>query len=218
MKTLLTSAALAAMMTTSAMASSWTGPTVAGTAVWNGQSPTIGDTCSFKTNTAGKMNYDETTYTWSTSAGAGAEAAVVELRLVKQAGQAPVYPKNIKVEPAVWDDSANGWINGGSTVDIHTGDSVGAPAAKPGEIHKATVDYTAGSQSKVELSTDNGATYGAALGSNNINTNAINIDDQGNINGILRITVGGSAVHDVQPPVLTSAEDYQASHLITCTQ
>jgi hypothetical protein len=218
MKTLLTSAALAAMMTTSAMAN-FTSPTVAGTAVWNGQSPTIGDTCSFKTNTAGKMNYDETTYTWSTEAGDGS-SAVVELRLVKQAGTNPVYPKNIKVEPAIW--NGNEMEAGGSKIDIHNGNSLTNPLGVPTEIHKATVNYGApsGGPSKVELDTGNGNGFSVitGTGATKVNTNSIEIDDQGNINGILRITVGGSAVHDVQPPVLTSAEDYQASHLITCTQ
>ena len=215
MKTLLTSAALAAMMTTSAMAAN---PSiVAGTAVWNGQSPTIGDTCSFKTNTAGKMNYNEDIFTWSTEAGDGF-AAVVELLLVKQAGQNSPYPKNIKVEPAIWNGSV--MEAGGSIIDIHNGNSVSNPLSVPTEIHKATVNYGAqtGGPSKVELDTGNGFSVITGQGATKVNTNSIEIDDQGNINGVLRITVGGSAVHSVQPPILTSAEDYQASHIITCLQ
>ena len=215
MKTLLTSAALAAMLATSA--SAFTSPTVAGTAVWNGQSPTIGDTCSFQTNTPGKMNYDKNTYTWSTEGGDGT-AAVVELLLVKQAGNNPIYPKNIKVEPAVWD--GNSMRAGGSTIDIHNGNSTSNPLSVPTEIHKATVDYgdPTGGPSKVELDTGNGFSVITGQGATKVNTNSIEIDDQGNINGVLKITVGGSAVHNAQPPVLTSAEDYQASHIITCTQ
>jgi hypothetical protein len=229
MKTLLTSAALAAMMTTSAMA--YGGDTqLAGSVVWNGTSPTLDDTCTFSANTAGVMTPATATdgrVTWTTTT-----SAMVTVKLRKQGSAA--FHENIKVEPAIWDSSKSAFVaSTDGTAHVHNGNSMtavgtagvspqanGVPAqTAPTETHLADVDYTASTGSKATLNGTLLAQGGSASSQGatvNYNANVVNVDSIADINGNLVFEIAGTAVHQDAPSQLLSNETYQVSHIVTC--
>jgi hypothetical protein len=229
MKTLLTSAALAAMMTTSAMA--YGGDTqLAGSVVWNGTSPTLDDTCTFSANTAGVMTPAtdiDGRVTWATTT-----SAMVTVKLRKQGSAS--FHENIKVEPAIWDSSKSAFVaSTDGTAHVHNGNSMtavgtagvspqanGVPAqTAPTETHLADVDYTASTGSKATLNGTLLAQGGSASSQGatvNYNANVVNVDSIADINGNLVFEIAGTAVHQDAPSQLLSNETYQVSHIVTC--
>jgi hypothetical protein len=230
MKTLLTSAALAAMVASSATA--YVGDTqLAGSVVWNGTSPTLDDTCTFSANTAGVMTPATATdgrVTWTTTT-----SAMVTVKLRKQGSAA--FHENIKVEPAIWDSSKSAFVaSTDGTAHVHNGNSMtavgtagvspqtaGVPAqTAPTETHDATVDYTASTGSKATLNgtllSNGNNTVGGNTVAYNLNTNVVNVDSIADINGNLVFEIAGTAVHQDAPSQLLSNETYQVSHIVTC--
>jgi hypothetical protein len=229
MKTLLTSAALAAMVASSATA--YVGDTqLAGSVVWNGTSPTLDDTCTFSANTAGVMTPAtdiDGRVTWATTT-----SAMVTVKLRKQGSAS--FHENIKVEPAIWDSSKSAFVaSTDGTAHVHNGNSMtavgtagvspqanGVPAqTAPTETHLADVDYTASTGSKATLNGTLLAQGGSASSQGatvNYNANVVNVDSIADINGNLVFEIAGTAVHQDAPSQLLSNETYQVSHIVTC--
>ena len=217
MKTLLTSAALAAMMTTSAMA--FTTPNVGGSGVWNGNPGPLGESCKFLTNEAGAMNYDGA-QTWTTTS-----PAIVTLQLLADASSnGTQYYKNVKVQPAVWDSANNEFVTGtnthtGKNGSLHNGNTQDfSNVTNPTEAFDVEVNYN-GTTGNTRIEEKSGGSWITPTAGNvNINNNAMQLESQSNSSKEFKFTIHGTATHIDNPPALTANEDYQVSHLITCIQ
>jgi hypothetical protein len=190
MKTLLTSAALAAMVASSASATTIR----TGVATWGGSTNNLGPACDFIQNDAGVMEFDESTMTWTTTT-----AAIVRIktRLTNDANNDPVT-NNIKVEAAKKDG-------------VTLGEEVFNTASGSTEVHAADIKYNASGNASTVVGP---AGYNAA--SVNVNDNNINIGSTGGNPGVYTINISGTAKITDSNAVLNSNADYRVNHLVTC--
>ena len=221
MKTLLTSAALAAMLATGAAATTavqytYNGATVTTppTVKWTGI-PTLPDMCEFRQLTDGKMDLDESTGKWTVDSTQPAKVTVAYRGIDK-----------ISVEP---DDSkryqtSHQYDTDGSLIynfDVNNGNGVihgHEPGLTDGEVFDADVEYTGSTYKTTQDGGKETTVTTVAASSSSFTIDIPNGHSYGEeFSGVASIEIAGTAT-PTGIAIYYSGDEYHTPHKITCLQ
>ena len=208
MKTLLTSAALAAMLATGASATA-TVVGASGLLHWTGI-PTLPDMCEFRQLKDGKMDLDETTGVWTVDSTQPAEVTVA-YRGINKISVEPDDSKSYQTSHQYNPDGSLAYgfgVNNGNGV-IHGH----APGSTHGEVFDANVEY---SGSTYETTQDGGKVTAKTV-TGSPGSFEVSIPRGTEFAGVAEIKIHGTA-KPTGIAIYTSGDEYHTPHKITCLQ